>query len=63
MWKHFTFLQKPECCMCNKEMPGSPMTMTGLAWSQMTVMDLALTVEGEGVLFKMDTRRAVHHTP
>ena len=36
--------------------------MTGLAWSQMTVMDHALTVEGEGVLFKMDTRRAVHHT-
>ena len=30
--------------------------MTGLAWSRVTVMDYTLTVEGEGVLFKMDTR-------
>ena len=35
--------------------------MTGQAWSRMTVMDYALTVEGEEVLFKMDTARAVHH--
>ena len=44
----------PDAWMCNKEDPGSP--MTGLAWSWVTVMDYTLTVEGEGVLFKMDTR-------
>ena len=45
---------RPDASMCNKEDPGSP--MTGLAWSRVTVMDYTLTVEGEGVLFKMDTR-------